>query len=88
MHLKMPGRVPNEGIDGQMKRGIFLRLLPNSFHQTDGNSWAIGKLLSVAVITTAAALVLEKAGEEIPRDGNINLSTYSHRDDEEYGFVV
>ena len=86
MHPKMPGRVP-EGIDGQMKRGRFLRLLPKFSLQTGGNSWETGKLLLAAVIATAMVLVWEVA-EATLKDGNINSSTSSHQNDGEYGSAV
>lgn len=87
MHPKMPGRVPNEGIDGQMKRDKFLRLLQKFSLQMGGNSWETGKLLLAAVIAIAIALVWEVA-EATPKDGNINSSICSHQNDEEYGFEV
>lgn len=91
MHLKMSGRLlpfqeRNEGPDGQIKRGMFLRLPPKLLHQMVGNSSAIGKSLSVAVI--AIVLVWEVGEEQTQRDGNINSTIYNHRDDEESGFVV
>ena len=85
MHPKVSGRLKET--DGQMKKGMFLHLLPKLFHQMVGNSWAIGKSLSVAV--AAIVLVWEEAGVEVtPRDGNINSSTCNHQDDVESGFEV
>ena len=86
MHPKVRGKVPTEG-DGQMKRGRFLRLLQKFFLRMVGNSWAIGKLLSAAVIPITIMLVWEVPGVT-HRDGNISFSTYSHQNGEEYGFAV